>query len=70
MKAYKEVEEFLIKSRNYFLAQRWKSTITDYLTDMDATPAALEAVAPSPAKSTVTLAHAISSNNATSVSVL
>jgi len=70
MQAYREVEEFLIRFPSCFLAHRWKSTITGYLTDMDAAPVASEAVAPSPAKSVVTLIYVTSNNNVTSMSVL
>ncbi len=70
MQAYREVEEFLVKFPSCFLAQKWKSTITGYLTNMDAAPIAFEAIAPSPVESAVTLARATSSSNATSVSVL
>ncbi len=68
--AYKEVEEFFIKFPSCFLAQRWKSTITGYLTDMDVAPVTSEAIAPSPVESAVTLACATSNINATSVLVL
>jgi hypothetical protein len=54
----------------FFLAQRWKSTITSYLINMDTTPTALEAIAPSPIESIVTLACATSNNNVTLVSML
>jgi hypothetical protein len=64
MQAFREVEEFLVRFPSCFLAQRWNSTITSYLTDMDAAPTTLEVVAPSPAKSVVTLARATSSSNA------
>ncbi|CAM6017352.1 unnamed protein product [Sphagnum balticum] len=69
MQAYREVE-FLIKFPSCFLAQKWKSTITNYLIHMDVAPIALEAIVPSPAEFAVTLARATSNNNATSVSVL
>ncbi|CAM6022183.1 unnamed protein product [Sphagnum balticum] len=70
MQVYKEVEEFLVKFPSCFLAKRWKSTIADYLTNMDATPVASKAVAPFPAECVMTLAHATSNNNATSTLVL
>ncbi|CAM6056953.1 unnamed protein product [Sphagnum tenellum] len=70
MQAYREVEEFLVRFPSCILAQRWKNTITGYLTDMDVTPVTSEAVAPSPTKSVVTLARATLNNNATSVSML
>ncbi len=70
MQAYREVEEFFVKFPSCFLAQKWKSTITSYLTDMETTLAASKAFAPSLAKSVVTLAHATSNNNATLVSML
>ncbi len=56
MQAYREVEEFFVRFPSYFLAQKWKSTITGYLTDMDVAPPASEAVVPSPIESVVTLA--------------
>jgi hypothetical protein len=67
MQVYKEVEEFLIKFPSFFLAQRWKSTIISYLTNMDASPAPSNAIVPSPVESAVTLACATSSSNVTSV---
>jgi hypothetical protein len=69
MQAYRDVE-FLVKFPSCFLAQRWKSTITGYLTNMDTTPVTSKAIAPSLIESAVTLAHATSSNNATSMLVL
>ncbi len=69
MEAYREVERFLFKFPNCFLAKRWKSTITDYLIDMNAALTASEVVAP-PAESAVTLARATLSSNVTSMSVL
>jgi len=70
MQAYKEVEEFFFRFPNYFLAHRWKSTITIYLSDMDVVLTASKAVTPSLVESVVTLARVTSSSNATSVSVL
>jgi hypothetical protein len=70
MQAYREVEEFLVRFPSYFLAHRWKSTITNYLTHMDVAPIASKAIAPSPAKSTMTLAHTTLSSNVMSVLVL
>jgi hypothetical protein len=68
MQAYREVEEFLVP--RCFLAQRWKSTITGYLIDMDVAPVTSEGITPSLAKSAVTLARATSSINVTSMSLL
>jgi hypothetical protein len=70
MEAYREVERFLFKFPNCFLAKRWKSTITGYLIHMNAALIASEAVAPSAAESAMTLARATSSSNVTSMSVL
>ncbi len=38
MQAYREVEEFLFRFPSCFLAQKWKSIIIDYLTNIDALP--------------------------------
>jgi hypothetical protein len=65
MQAYREVEEFFIRFPNCFLAQKWKSTITSYMT-----PVALKVIAHFLAEFVVTLAHATSSSNVTSMSVL
>jgi len=64
------IEEFFVRFPNCFLAHRWKSIITGYLTNMDAAPVALEVVIPSPIESAVTLARAPSNNNVTSMSML
>jgi len=70
MQAYREVEEFLVRFPSYFFAHKWKNTIIGYLTDMDVAPIASKAIAPSLAKSAMTLARATSSSNATLVSML
>jgi hypothetical protein len=70
MQAYKEVEEFFVKFLSWFFPQKWKSTITGYLIDMDTTPTTSKAATPSPAESIVTLAYATSNNNVMSMLVL